>query len=42
MNYGIRFAHFDGFTYATAVAFEESVTRRDPSPVIQIYAMVQR
>ncbi len=31
-----KFAHFDGFTYSTAVAFEEGVTRRDPSPVIQV------
>lgn len=31
-----KFTHFTGFTYSAAVAFEEGVTRRDPSPVIQV------
>jgi len=30
----IPFAGFSGFTYKTAIAFEEGITRRDPSPVV--------
>lgn len=30
------FAKFNGFTYSEAIPFEEGVTRRDPSPVIEI------
>lgn len=30
------FPHFDGFRISEAIPFEEGVTRRDPSPVIQV------
>ncbi len=30
------FTRFSGFTYSDAIPFEEGVTRRDPSPVIQV------
>jgi len=30
------FSGFNGFTYSDAIPFEEGVTRRDPSPVIQV------
>ena len=30
------FASFRGFTYSDAIPFEEGVTRRDPSPVIEV------
>lgn len=30
------FSNFTGFTYSEAIPFEEGVTRRDPSPVIQV------
>ena len=31
-----EFAHFSGFNYSDALAFEKGVTRRDPSPVIEV------
>ncbi len=33
------FTYFNGFRYSAAVAFEDGVTRRDPSPVIQVDGM---
>lgn len=30
------FPNFNGFTYSDAIPFEEGVTRRDPSPVIEV------
>ena len=30
------FDSFSGFTYAEAIPFDEGVTRRDPSPVIEV------
>jgi hypothetical protein len=31
-----EFVYFSGFKYSDALAFKEGVTRRDPSPVIQV------
>lgn len=32
----MTFSNFTGFTYSDAIPFEEGVTRRDPSPVIEV------